>query len=77
MPVLQIGRITDLVELRRHEWSTLHHRVWVKPAIIQTLEVRLVNFVGGGTARIQADFGHTLKLFILPSPKIDFDAWKL
>merc|ERR1711957_759046 len=40
MPVLQIGRITDPLELKRHEWTTQHFRVWVKPAIVQTLEVR-------------------------------------
>lgn len=40
MPVLQIGKITDQVEMKRHEWACLHHRVWVKPSIIQTLETR-------------------------------------
>jgi len=40
MPVLQIGRVMDQVELKRHEWACLHNRVWVKPAIIQTMDAR-------------------------------------
>jgi hypothetical protein len=40
MPVLQIGKVTDPVELRRHDWSDQHHRVWLKPAIIDMLEAR-------------------------------------
>lgn len=40
MPVLQIGRVTDPLELKRHEWTQQHLRVWLKPAIIRTLEAR-------------------------------------
>jgi hypothetical protein len=40
VPILQIGRVTDPVELRLHEWSEQHLRVWVKPAIITKLEAR-------------------------------------
>merc|ERR1712039_910092 len=40
MPVLQIGRITDPTELKRHEWTGQHLRVWLKPAILRTLEAR-------------------------------------
>jgi len=40
MPVLQIGRVTDPVELKRHEWVAQHLRVWMKPAIVRTLEAR-------------------------------------
>lgn len=40
MPVLQIGKVTDRRELKRHEWSGQHLRVWMKPPIIRTLETR-------------------------------------
>lgn len=40
MPVLQIGRVTDAEELKRHEWSNQHSRVWLKPPIIQAVEAR-------------------------------------
>jgi len=40
MPVLQIGKVTDPAELQRHEWVAQHVRVWMKPAIIRTLEAR-------------------------------------
>lgn len=46
MPTLQIGKVTDPVELRRHEWGSQHHRVWLKPAILDTLQARhLVWFI--------------------------------
>merc|ERR1719498_983819 len=38
MPMLQIGRVTDSVELQRHEWAGQHRLVWLMPAIIRTLE---------------------------------------
>lgn len=40
MPVLQIGRVTDTAELKRHEWVGQHLRVWMKPTIVRTLEAR-------------------------------------
>lgn len=40
MPMLQIGRVTDTVELQRHEWAGQHRLVWLTPAIIRTLEAR-------------------------------------
>lgn len=40
MPVMQIGKVTDPVELKRHEWVGQHVRVWMKPAIVRTLEAR-------------------------------------
>jgi len=40
MPVLQIGKVTDIAELKRHEWCAQHQRVWLKPAIIDTLQDR-------------------------------------
>jgi hypothetical protein len=40
MPVLQIGRIIDASELKRHEWSGQHLRVWLKLPIIRTLQAR-------------------------------------
>jgi len=40
MPILQIGRVTDPVEIKRHEWSSQHVRVWMKPSIVRTLEAR-------------------------------------
>jgi len=40
MPVLQIGQVTDQVELKRHEWGAQHLRVWLKPPIARTLEAR-------------------------------------
>jgi len=40
VPVLQIGRVADPVELRRHDWANQHVRVWLKPSIVRTLEAR-------------------------------------
>mmetsp|Transcript_10132 Transcript_10132/g.30026 ORF Transcript_10132/g.30026 Transcript_10132/m.30026 type:complete len:332 (+) Transcript_10132:1-996(+) len=40
MPVLQISKVVDRRELRRHEWVSQHLRVWLKPAIIKSLEAR-------------------------------------
>jgi len=40
VPVLQIGQVADPVERKRHEWSSQHLRVWLKPAIIRSLEAR-------------------------------------
>lgn len=40
MPVLQLGRVTDPIELHRHDWSGQHLRVWLKPTIISALEAR-------------------------------------
>merc|ERR1712217_255047 len=40
MPVLQIGRVVDPEELKRHEWVGQHLRVWLKPPIVRTLEER-------------------------------------
>jgi len=40
MPVLQIGQVTDQVEIKRHEWGGQHLRVWLKPPIVRSLEQR-------------------------------------
>jgi hypothetical protein len=40
MPVLQIGRIFDPVELQRHDWGPQHLHVWVKEPIIKSLAAR-------------------------------------
>ncbi|CAE8591005.1 unnamed protein product, partial [Polarella glacialis] len=40
MPVVQIGKVTDSDELKRHEWVNQHLRVWMKPAIIRAVEAR-------------------------------------
>merc|ERR1712137_536128 len=40
MPVMQIGKVTDAVEVKRHEWAGQHLRVWLKPPIVRTLEDR-------------------------------------
>jgi len=40
VPVLQIGRVTDASELKLHEWSSQHLRVWLKPNLVRQLEVR-------------------------------------
>lgn len=40
MPVLQMGKVVDRRELRRHEWVSQHQRVWLKPAIIKSLQAR-------------------------------------
>lgn len=40
MPVLQIGKVTDVKEIHRHEWAGQHLRVWMKPPILRTLEAR-------------------------------------
>lgn len=40
LPVLQIGRVTDTSELKLHEWSAQHLRVWLKPPIVRTMETR-------------------------------------
>lgn len=40
LPVLQIGRVTDPVELKTHEWSSQHLRVWMKPTLVRQLEAR-------------------------------------
>jgi len=40
LPILQIGRVTDQTELKLHEWSEQHLRVWLNPSIIKKLEAR-------------------------------------
>jgi len=40
LPALQIGRVTDQVELQRHDWSGQHLRVWLNPVILQSLRDR-------------------------------------
>jgi len=40
MPVMQIGRVIDDMELKRHDWVKQHLRVWMKPPIVRTLEAR-------------------------------------
>mmetsp|Transcript_1270 Transcript_1270/g.2343 ORF Transcript_1270/g.2343 Transcript_1270/m.2343 type:complete len:316 (+) Transcript_1270:56-1003(+) len=40
MPVMQIGKVVDDMELKRHDWVVQHLRVWMKPAIVHTLEAR-------------------------------------
>lgn len=40
MPVAQIGKVVDPVELKRHEWVRQHLRVWLKPGIVESLENR-------------------------------------
>jgi len=40
MPVMQIGKVVDEVELKRHDWAVQHLRVWMKPSIVRTLETR-------------------------------------
>jgi len=40
MPILQIGKVTDSSEIKRHEWVSQHVRVWMKPSIVRTLEAR-------------------------------------
>jgi len=40
MPVMQIGRVVDDTELKRHDWVVQHLRVWMKPSIVRTLEAR-------------------------------------
>jgi len=40
VPVLQIGKVTDPVELKRHEWAGQHLRVWMKPGIVRSIEAR-------------------------------------
>jgi len=40
MPVMQIGKVTDPVELKQHDWVCQHLLVWMKPAIVRTLEAR-------------------------------------
>lgn len=40
MPVMQIGKVVDEKELRRHDWVKQHLRVWMKPSIIRILEAR-------------------------------------
>jgi len=40
MPVLQISKVTDAAELKRHEWVAQHLRVWLKPPIVSSLEAR-------------------------------------
>eukprot|EP00929_Paragymnodinium_shiwhaense_P045319 TRINITY_DN23172_c0_g1_i2.p1 TRINITY_DN23172_c0_g1~~TRINITY_DN23172_c0_g1_i2.p1 ORF type:complete len:313 (+),score=67.24 TRINITY_DN23172_c0_g1_i2:98-1036(+) len=40
LPVLQIGRVVDKNELKLHEWSSQHLRVWLKPSIVRSIESR-------------------------------------
>lgn len=40
LPILQIGKVTDQKELKRHDWVGQHVRVWMKPSIVKTLESR-------------------------------------
>lgn len=40
MPVLQIGKVVDRDELKRHEWVGQHLRVWLKPPLVRTLQAR-------------------------------------
>lgn len=40
VPILQVAKITDEVELKRHDWAANHMRVWVKPGIINKLRAR-------------------------------------
>lgn len=40
LPILQIGRVTDPAELKLHEWSEQHLRVWLNPSITKKLEAR-------------------------------------
>lgn len=40
MPILQIGKVSDPEELKRHEWVGQHIRVWLKPSLVRTLEAR-------------------------------------
>jgi hypothetical protein len=40
LPVMQIGRVTDPDELKLHEWSSQHLRVWLKPTLVESLEAR-------------------------------------
>lgn len=40
MPVMQIGKVVDEMELKRHDWAVQHLRVWMKPSIVRTLEAR-------------------------------------
>merc|ERR1719221_386919 len=37
---MQIGRVLDPAELKLHEWSNQHLRVWLKPSLVRTLETR-------------------------------------
>jgi len=40
MPVTQISKVVDDLELKRHDWARQHLRVWIKPSIVRTLEAR-------------------------------------
>lgn len=40
MPTLQIGKVMDAQELKRHDWVSQHLRVWVKPSLLTKLEAR-------------------------------------
>lgn len=40
LPVLQIGKVTDVEELNRHEWSAQHLRVWLRPSLVKNIEAR-------------------------------------
>merc|ERR1712232_206795 len=40
LPVLQVSRVVDAEEKKRHEWSYQHLRIWMKPVILRTLEER-------------------------------------
>jgi hypothetical protein len=40
IPILQIGRVIDPEEIKLHEWSEQHLRVWMPPDIIKRLEAR-------------------------------------
>jgi hypothetical protein len=61
LPVLQIARVTDNQELRLHEWSNQHLRVWLKPQIVRGIEARRhhwfvywPHFEGDGTVILAA-----------------------
>merc|ERR1711874_20181 len=61
LPVMQIGRVADPLEINLHEWSTQHLRVWLKPSIVKTLEARrnvwfvyMPHFEGEGTVIVAA-----------------------
>jgi len=59
LPVMQIGRVKDPKELKLHEWSNQHLRVWLKPTLVRSLEARrnmwyvyFPHFEGEGTALV-------------------------
>lgn len=40
MPIIQIGKVSNASELKRHDWVAQHLLVWMKPSIVRTLEDR-------------------------------------